>query len=462
MTTIGAARQIGQFTLDNGLRLVTAPAATGQVAAVNLWYGVGSRHEVPGRTGFAHLFEHLMFQGSGNVAKGEHFEAVERLGGDINASTSTDRTNYFETVPEHALDLALWLEADRLATLRDGMSQEVLDNQRDVVKNERRQRYDNVPYGTALERILRLGYPEGHPYHHPTIGSMADLDAADLDFVLSFHRRHYGPDNLVLTVVSDLAPEDVHERVRRYFGGIDPRETVAEAPDAALDGPIGGPVAETVVENVPAPAVFLGFRVGPYGSREFDIMHLASAVLGQGQGSRLYQRLVVERGLAADDGGSAADLLAFRYTPSLVLVSMIARENVSGDELEAAILAEVAALADGITEEELDRARAVLERDHLQSISTPSGLADTLSSCTQLFGDPELAYTWPQRWADITADDVVAHAKRLLTAENRLVVRFEPGERPSAEAVPEAGTGLGDETGVEHDAADAGDPTGAS
>ncbi|WP_046469966.1 M16 family metallopeptidase [Allosalinactinospora lopnorensis] len=426
MTTNGATGRVGQYTLENGLRLVTAPAATGQVAAVNLWYGVGSRYEVPGRTGFAHLFEHLMFQGSGNVKKGEHFDAVERLGGDINASTSTDRTNYFETVPEHALDLALWLEADRLATLRAGMTQEVLDNQRDVVKNERRQRYDNVPYGTAFERILRLGYPEGHPYHHPTIGSMEDLDAADLDYVLSFHERHYGPDNLVLTVVSDLDPDDVHQRVATYFGGIAARETVAEAPDSSLEGPIGGPARDMVTEAVPAPAVFLGYRVGAYGEREFDVMHLVSAVLGQGQGSRLYRRLVVERGLAVDDGGAAADVLPFRYTPSLMLVTMIARDGVSGDELEAAILEEVAGLADGVTEEELDRARAVLERDHLQSLSNPSGLADTIGSCTQLFGDPELAYTWPQRWADVTTDDIVAGAKRLLTEENLLIVRFDP------------------------------------
>nr|WP_221308726.1 pitrilysin family protein [Nocardiopsis mwathae] len=437
VTTNGAAGQIGRFTLDNGLRLVTAPAATGQVAAVNLWYGVGSRHEVPGRTGFAHLFEHLMFQGSGNVKKSEHFDAVERLGGDINASTSSDRTNYFETVPEHALDLVLWLEADRLATLRDGMTQDVLDNQRDVVKNERRQRYDNVPYGTALERILRLGYPEGHPYHHPTIGSMEDLDAADLDYVLSFHERHYGPDNLVLTIVSSLDPEDVHERVKRYFGGIPARETVAEAPDATLDGPIGGPVRDMVVENVPAPAVFLGFRTPAYGEREFDAMLLASAVLGQGQGSRLYRRLVVERGLAADDGGGAADLLPFRYTPSLMLVNMIAREGVSGDELEAAILEEIVLLTQGISDEELERARAVLERDHLQSVAHPSGLADTIGSCTMLFDEPELAYTWPQRWAEIGTDEVVAAAKRLLGPENRLTVRFDPEETPAeAEGEP--------------------------
>ncbi|MEY9215474.1 zinc protease [Thermobifida halotolerans] len=432
VTSNGAARQISQYRLDNGLRLITAPAATGQVAAVNLWYGVGSRHEVPGRTGFAHLFEHLMFEGSGNVPKGEHFKVIEALGGELNASTSSDRTNYYETVPEPALDLALWLEADRLATLRDGVTQEVLDNQRDVVKNERRQRYDNQPYGTAFERILAHAYPEGHPYHHPTIGSMADLDAADLDYVLSFHKAHYGPDNLVLTVVSSLEPEDVRERVARYFGGIPARETVATAPDASLEGPIGSK-SLVVEEQVPAPAVFVVHRVPPYGTREFDVMNLASAVLGQGQGSRLYRRLVVERGLANDDGGASSDLFDFRYTQSLFFISMIARDGVSGEELETAVFEETAALADGIGEDELERARAVLERDHFQSISTPAGLANTLSSYTQLFDDPELVYTWPERWASITADEVVDYAKRLLTPENRFSLRYEVATSEAAE-----------------------------
>ncbi|MBB6120764.1 M16 family metallopeptidase [Nocardiopsis algeriensis] len=436
MTGIGAAGQLVRYTLENGLRVVTAPASTGQVAAVNLWYGVGSRHEVPGRTGFAHLFEHLMFQGSGNVAKGEHFEEIERLGGDINASTSTDRTNYYETVPEHALDRVLWLEADRLATLRDGMTQEVLDNQRDVVKNERRQRYDNQPYGTALERILRLAYPEGHPYHHPTIGSMADLDAADLDYVKSFHKAHYGPDNCVLTVVSNLDPEDVRARVDKYFGHIPAREDVPEVPDAALPEPLGGPVRDQVAETVPAPGVFIGFRVPAYGERGFDVMHLASAVLGQGQGSRLYRALVVDRPIAADDGGSAADILPFRYTDSLLLVNMLAREGVDGDTLEAAVREEIAKLADGIGEEELERARAVLEREHLQSIAGPAGLADAISSCTQLFDDPELALTWPRRWEGITAEEVRAAAERLLVDGNLLVVRFDPaaGDQETAGA----------------------------
>ncbi|AAZ56396.1 pitrilysin family protein [Thermobifida fusca] len=433
VTSNGAAGHIRQYRLDNGLRLVTAPAATGQVAAINLWYGVGSRHEVPGRTGFAHLFEHLMFEGSGNAAKGEHFRLIEALGGELNASTSSDRTNYYETVPEHALDLALWLEADRLATLRDGVTQEVLDNQRDVVKNERRQRYDNQPYGTAFERILAHAYPEGHPYHHPTIGSMEDLDAADLDYVLSFHKTHYGPDNLVLSVVSSLDSEDVYRRVEKYFGGIPPRETVAEAPDASLEGLLGSK-SLVVEEQVPAPAVFIVHRIPPYGTREFDILHLASAVLGQGQGSRLYRRLVVERGLANDDGGASSDLFDFRYTQSLFFISMIARDGVSGSELENAIFEETAALADGISEEELERARAVLERDHFQGISTPAGLANALSGYTQLFDDPELVYTWPMRWASITPDEVVDCAKQYLIPENRFSLRYEVAPSETANA----------------------------
>ncbi|MDD6791629.1 MAG: pitrilysin family protein, partial [Thermobifida fusca] len=375
----------------------------------------------------------LMFQGSANVAAGEHASVVEGVGGVYNGTTSFDLTTYYETVPGGALDLALWLEADRLATLRDGVTQEVLDNQRDVVKNERRQRYDNQPYGTAFERILAHAYPEGHPYHHPTIGSMEDLDAADLDYVLSFHKTHYGPDNLVLSVVSSLDSEDVYRRVEKYFGGIPPRETVAEAPDASLEGLLGSK-SLVVEEQVPAPAVFIVHRIPPYGTREFDILHLASAVLGQGQGSRLYRRLVVERGLANDDGGASSDLFDFRYTQSLFFISMIARDGVSGSELENAIFEETAALADGISEEELERARAVLERDHFQGISTPAGLANALSGYTQLFDDPELVYTWPMRWASITPDEVVDCAKQYLIPENRFSLRYEVAPSETANA----------------------------
>lgn len=425
-TSVGT---ISRHTLDNGLRLVVARAGAQRVAAVNLWYGVGSRHERAGRTGFAHLFEHLMFQGTAHTGKGEHLDQIERLGGDLNASTWTERTNYFETVPEHGLDLALWLEADRLATLREGVTQEVLDNQRDVVKNERRQRYDNVPYGTAYERLLAMGYPEGHPYHHSTIGSMADLDAATLDDVLTFHEHHYGPDNAVLTVVTDLDPDDVLRRVEAQFGRIAPRSFVPETPDPTLESLMtGGPGTEVVVENCPAPAVHVAYRVPGLGAHEHDVAEVTAALLGLGQGSRLYRRLVLDRRLAVDDGGSAGDLLPFHYAPALALFGLVARDGVSGETLEAALIEEVERVAKGVEADEVARAQAVLERDHAQSISSPTGRADEMSRFTTLFDDPGLALSWPERWATVTPDEVVAFAESALTGENRVVLRFEPEE----------------------------------
>ena len=196
--------RFSQHTLENGLRVIVAPDRVAPVAAINLWYDVGSKHEQPGRTGFAHLFEHFMFQGSRHVAKAEHLGIVQGAGGVCNATTYFDRTNYFETLPSHEVELGLWLEADRMATLLDALSEENLDNQRDVVKNEKRQSYDNRPYGSFYEKLMAAVFPEGHPYHHTPIGSMADLDAASLEDVTAFFRTYYVPNNAVLTVAGDV------------------------------------------------------------------------------------------------------------------------------------------------------------------------------------------------------------------------------------------------------------------
>ena len=195
--------------LDNGLRVVVSEDSSAPVVAVNLWYDVGSRHEPAGQTGFAHLFEHLMFEGSVNVAKTEHMKLIQGAGGSLNATTNPDRTNYFNTVPAEHLELVLWLEADRMGGLVPALTQETLDNQREVVKNERRQRYENVPYGDSWLRLLPLLYPVGHPYHHSTIGSMADLNAADLATFQAFHTAYYAPNNAVLTVVGDVSANEV-------------------------------------------------------------------------------------------------------------------------------------------------------------------------------------------------------------------------------------------------------------
>ncbi|MFV2064221.1 MAG: M16 family metallopeptidase, partial [Chloroflexota bacterium] len=192
--------RFSQHTLPNGLRLIVAPDRVAPVVAINIWYDVGSKHEQPGKTGFAHLFEHFMFQGSRHVAKAEHLGIVQGAGGVCNATTYFDRTNYFETLPSHEVDLGLWLEADRMATLMDALSEENLDNQRDVVKNEKRQSYDNRPYGSFYEKLMAAVFSPGHPYHHTPIGSMEDLDAASLEDVTAFFRTYYVPNNAVLTI----------------------------------------------------------------------------------------------------------------------------------------------------------------------------------------------------------------------------------------------------------------------
>ena len=225
--------------------------------AVNVWYDVGSKHEQPGKTGFAHLFEHVMFQGSAHVGKAEHIALIQAAGGTMNGTTWLDRTNYFETLPAHQLELALWLEADRMGTLLDALSQENLDNQREVVKNEKRWSYDNRPYGSWQEKLQGHLYPEEHPYHHNTIGSMEDLDAASLEDVQSFFRTWYAPNNAVLSV-GDVDTAQVREAAERFFGGIPPNPDFPTLPDLSLPPTLGGERRETVLDRVPLPRIYFG------------------------------------------------------------------------------------------------------------------------------------------------------------------------------------------------------------
>ena len=262
-----------EHRLDNGLRLVLSEDHLTPVAAVCLWYDVGSRYEVQGRTGLAHLFEHLMFQGSAQVKGNGHFELVQGAGGSLNGTTSFERTNYFETM---------------LAAL----DEESLANQRDVVKNERRQRYDNVPYGTAFERMTALAYPGGHPYHHTPIGSMADLDAVTLEDARAFFRANYAPNNAVLAVVGDIDPEQTRRWAEEYFGSIPSHEGKVAPRDGTLPDIIGGELRVEIQEEVPARALMAAYRLPHDGTRECDAAEVALTVLGDGMSSRLYNRLV--------------------------------------------------------------------------------------------------------------------------------------------------------------------------
>jgi zinc protease len=437
--TSGFGWPVEQFTLDNGLRVVVGPDASAPIAAVNLWYDVGSRHEPPGKHGFAHLFEHLMFEGSAQVGKGEHFGALQAVGGSaINATTSSDRTNYFQTVPSAALATALWLEADRMGAL--ALTQETLDNQREVVKNERRQRYDNVPYGRWHELIGELAYPEGHPYHHSTIGSMEELDGARLEDFTAFYESYYSPDNAVLTVVGDTSAAEVRELAERYFGKLAPRPR-PEPPRAGELGPSFGRVERIeLAEPVPLPRLFFAFRASRFATPGAAAEDVLTVVLGRGRGSRLFRELVTARRLAQAEGGYLGSWQRAFYA-SMVTGMATPRDGVSLGELESAFfeVCETVA-ADGVSDEEMDRARSMLTADWSRELATVGSRADQLGKHATLFGDALTVSRRLPELLEVTADQVQDAARRLFAADNRITLAYlpTPADAPSTTQNPEA------------------------
>ena len=415
------AYPIVQRTLANGLRVVASPDHGTPTVAVNLWYDVGSRDEQPGRTGFAHLFEHLMFQGSAHVPSGQHIGLLQAAGASVNATTWFDRTNYFETLPTGGLDLALWLEADRLGGLLDTMTQESLDNQREVVKEEKRQRYDNVPYGDVMDRLIRLTFPADHPYGHTTIGSMDDLNAATLEDVQTFFRTHYLPSNAVLSIVGDVEPEQAFERAEAYFGHLRSGQKPAKTTPAPLP-PLTGTERDETAADVPAEAVYLTWRLPARGTRAFDAVDLAFSVLGQGQTSRLHKQLVRAQEIAESSGASALGLIG---GTSYGFVYGRARDGVAVEEVEAALVAEV----DGLlttppTEQELRRAQAQFERHWLHELARVDSRADAFGEYATLHRNPALVNTRIAELNSLTVDDVTEAVGALFRSDQRATLIY--------------------------------------
>jgi predicted Zn-dependent peptidase len=372
-------------TMANGMRVIVSPDHGVPAVAVNIWYDVGSRDETAGQTGWAHLFEHLMFQGSAHVASGEHLAALQAVGGSANATTWFDRTNYFELVPTGALDLALWMEADRLATLPDHLTQENVDTQRDVVKEERRQRYDNVPYGDSIEYLISLAFPPDHPYGHSTIGSMSDLDLATPASAIAFFTRHYRPNNAVITLCGDITPDDGFARVERYFGDLKAPDHPARPQAQALPGLTGLPRVATA-GPVPADAVSFVWRLPVVDTPSYDAATMAMTILGQGLTSRFYRNLV-QRELAQ---GAEAGPLGLIGGNSFGFAQALAMPGVSPEELEAAMVAELTGLIEsGPTAVELERVKVQYLRHWLSHLADLGTRADQLSGSALLFGDPE-------------------------------------------------------------------------
>jgi predicted Zn-dependent peptidase len=415
---------IETFRLANGLLVTLSEDHTAPIVAVNLWYHVGSANEREGLTGFAHLFEHMLFQGSEHVGTNEHFETIQRAGGTLNGSTWLERTNYFETVPSNHLEAVLWLEADRMGFLLPGMTQQKLDLQRDVVKNERRWSMDNQPYGTWWEKLPALCFPATHPFHHSLIGSMEDLSAASLEDVASFFRTYYTPDNAVLSIAGDFDPQQARAAVERYFGEIPRGPGKPPLREMALPPVLGERRREIVYDDVALSRVFLAFRSPVFGSDEYYAASICAAILGMRRGSRLYRSLVREQQVAQDAGAFTYDLAK---GADLFVIDVTARPGVESDQLERAIEAEVDRLREeGVTAAEVERAQALIESDFIRALQLAAERADQLSKFATFFGEPRLVNDQLERYRRVRPADVNAFARERLGENNRASLVYVP------------------------------------
>jgi zinc protease len=414
-----------KHTLGNGMPVLIHEDHRCPIVAVNLWYHVGSKDEQPGRTGFAHLFEHLMFEGSAHYDHG-YFQPLQQAGAVLNGSTNTDRTNYWEVVPTGALELALWMESDRMGHLLPALTEEKFRNQRDVVLNERRQNYENRPYGMAGMAIVDAMFPPGHPYHWLTIGSPDDLGAASLDDVRAFFRRHYHPANASLALAGDVDPDAVLPLVEEYFGPIEP----GPAPDVVAHDETGVRAARLVLEDaVELPRLYLTW-VSPAmfapGDADLD---LVADILGDAKSSRTYKAMVYERRIATD-------AMAVQHSRELCSCFQLVATAAPGhtlEELEMAIDAEIAALAQsGPTAAEMQRSLAQAEAQFIYRVQTVGGFggkSDQLNQYNVMLGDPGYLGRDLQRYQKATAASVTLAARNVLVGSPRVAVSVVPRGR---------------------------------
>lgn len=428
-----------EMTLKNGLRVILHEDKSTPIVAVNVWYHVGSKNETVGRTGFAHLFEHMMFQGSKNYNDG-YLGAMDEVGGNVNGTTNEDRTYYYEVVPSNFLERALYLEADRMGGLLDALTQEKLDNQRDVVKNERRQRVDNQPYGTADEKIGEIMYPKGHPYNWSVIGSMEDLSAASMDDVKGFFRQYYAPNNAVLVLAGDFDEKQAKQWIEKYFGPI------AKGTDITRPNPpqpkLTGEIRKTYEDNVPLPRLSMVWHSVPQYSADEAALDILSGILSGGRGSRLQSNLVYGKELVqnifASNGTSEI--------AGLFEITATAKPGKSLDDIEKEVNVEIERLKkEPPTTEEMTRAFNGIEASRIFRLQTVLGKGGQLSNYAGYVGKPDYFQTDLDRYRKVTPADVQRVANSYLIA-NRLVMSFVPrkGDAPKMNATVNRPTSTGE------------------
>ncbi len=414
-----------QFTLANGLHVILHEDHTVPLLTVNVWYDVGSAREKPGRTGFAHLFEHLMFMGSKNAKYGQFDQLLEAAGGTNNASTAEDRTNYYIDVPSNALDLALFLESDRMAYLIEAMSPKTVDAQRDVVKNERRESYENAPYGMASIEIAGMLYPQGHPYRWPTIGYMEDLTAATYDDVVQFFRTYYQPANASLVIAGDIDPAKTRAAVEKWFADVKPG--AAPVPPIDYPHPVLNEVKrKTIQDRVQLSRLYLTWLTPAHlapGDAELDVLSL---LLAGGKNSRLYKRLVYELQIAQD-------VAAFQSSKSLnseYQIVVTARPDADIAKIKAVVDEEVARIQkEPPADREFRRAINQIESsfyDRLERVGGFGGVGDQLNAYYVQAGNPGYFNEDLARYRALSPDDVTAAAVRWLPLNRRVELTVEP------------------------------------
>ncbi len=416
-----------QFTLANGLNVILHRDTSIPVVAVNMWYYVGSANEKPGRTGFAHLFEHLMFEGSKHVPEGQFDILLEGAGGDNNGSTANDRTNYVIDVPSNALELALFLESDRMGYLLDTMSPQRVDGQRDVVKNERRQSYENRPYGMASIELDKMLWPSNHPYSWPTIGYMEDLTAASYEDVVEFFKKYYAPNNASLVIAGDIDFDRTLALVEKWFGEI-ARGAVVEpiAPPAAI---LTGVQKKTLTDKVALPRLYLAWLTPRFYAPGDSALDITSSVLAGGKNSRLYKRLVYDMQIAQD-------VSAFQQSAALgsqFQIVATARSGHTAAELKTVIDEELDRLRrDGPDPREVQRAINQMEAsfyERMEKVGGFGGKADQLNAYKFAGGGPDYFAEDLARYTSLSPADIQSAAAQWLPADRRVELVVEPGER---------------------------------
>jgi zinc protease len=423
--------KIEQFNLSNGLRVILCEDHAVPVVSIALYYDVGSRNEKEGRTGFAHLFEHMMFQGSENVPKAAHFQYIFNAGGTMNGTTSTERTNYFETLPASHLPLALWLESDRMRSLK--VTQENLDNQRNAVQEEKRLRYDNQPYINAFLRINELIF-KNPANAHSTIGSMEDLDAATIDDVQEFFRIYYAPNNAVLTVVGDFDSPEARDLVHQYFEAIP-----SQPPPPSVD--ISEPDEVATTQEVyndalaPAPAFVLGWKIPPRRTPDFYAISLAADLLFEGDSSRLYQKLVKgQESVVSIQGG-----IDERRGPSAVYIFALPKPGEEVSAIRNQIFDEIRSLrTSGPSPAEMEKLRNSLCNDVVRGRQSTMYRAQRLAEYALYDGDPTLVDSELDQYLSITPDQIKDAVARFLDVENRVVLDIIPAPAADGESVAAA------------------------